>query len=1195
MAKKTITMLVDDLTKVYRSSEQLYVTLLDGNTPLSSKDVYFNINGVNYTRKTGSDGKAKLNINLESGIYQCTVTSFSDDEYASTSKNITITVIGSELIANDFSKVYGTSDALQVTLLFNNEPLINYPIQFTLNGVVYQRYTDNQGIAKLNIRLQPGEYDCHLYFQGDSTHDPKSKSIKVTVYNKKFITLLAEDFTKTYGNPDPFEVTLYYQSNPLINKEVYITINGITYTRITDNKGVAKLNINLLPGEYPTTVVTFSDSEYDPSTKNLKVTVKGNTRMEGTNITKTAMQTSVYQCAVYDFNNNRVDCDVSLTINGVTYIRHTDKEGLAKLNIRLREGEYTLKAEYKGDATHNPSSISNTVIVVPDITPLTKKADGNYTIPGNNRGFMESHIYGTLYGYDSNKKNSYWVTRPNWNEIIDAGNATDLKFTNYEITETDPRTKTAKFTSDYYMDLTRGHHWILIASPYHENFGGKILSVTYDKTNGLYTYQCQDGRRQYLSKNRAKIDSDCTIYDVLEYLLVRSQYTGNNLSVPLPEDIRKKYPITLSGLHPLKDYEIKPSPAIKPINNLAQKCPEILSFDSEIDKILNLSHYGQTPVDVYFTPDGICHLDPIDVDYWLNSGIKLTHSDLVHYKYGFDITNVLTGINVKDNNSSTYYKDWEELKFYFGTQTGLVDPVTTQTGGTSSGSSSSTSSGNGVVVNSATGLRDNSGANIAKNRPIVINIDNINGYSADKRVMEDCATALRNAGYSDVRVSGVGPGYHTSDITSGRVPNNGVAFTVYGGYCAGTFWDMCQPYIQNHVKNRGIQIVFGFTNMPNYRRSQTKHLDKLTWLPRAWDDNFSGLSGLSNPGQYITSRGIHYVYGDNGTELGQNLAGGNNGSSGSSSNTNSTTGSTTAVVDETATYNKALEEMSKSIRSLLSFEIRIPLNDPLFKKLHTNTMLWTELPSEFKLANLEKIFKILPSYKVNRGVSYQVNRWYVEKVVIKCDSNGLFADVTLNPFPSDYSVYHNAVKSYADAYTQAFKSTSETTTSNNTTISTVNNIPARTDGKTDCSSTYSLCCAHTGSTANPSNKGYEDRANAQGKIGKEGTNYAEFVKGCTPKEAYKKLASKHNYGNYRGYSDNAHACASNTLNASVSNCGDRARLLKACMDVLGQPCVIYHVYNHYMNGVLINGRWETVDLCYQSGSMPQYQTAGWNR
>lgn len=1104
MAKKTITMLVDDLTKVYRSSKQLYVTLLDGNTPLVNREVYFIINGLQYTRITDNTGKAQLNINLGVGVYSCTVTSFSDGNY-----------------------------------------------------------------------------------------NPTSKKITVTVTNKRDIVLLAVDFTKTYGTSDPLKVTMYYQTSPLINKEVYITINGITYTRITDSKGEATLNINLVPGEYQTKVVTFSDEEYNQSTKYLKVTVKGNTRMEGINVTKTASQTSVYQCAVYDVFNNRVKCDVLLTINGVQYIRHTDDEGLAKLNIRLGEGEYKLKAEYKGDNTHNPSSITNTVTVVPDITPLTKKANGNYTIPGNNIGFMESHIYATLFNYDSNKKNNVWLTRPNWGELIQNKRVSDLKFTNYEIIETDPRIKTARFTTNYYMDLTRGHHWALITSPYHENFGGKIIDIDYDKSTGLYTYQCQDGRRQYLSKSRTRINGSCTIYDVLEVLLVRAQYLGkSNLSVPLPDDIRKAYPNTLSGLHPIQDYEIKPSPGIKATNSLAQPCPEILTFDSQIDQIMNLSHYGQTPVDVNFTPDGVCHLDPVDLDYWLKSGIKLTHSDLVHYKYGFDITNVLTGIRVKDNNNTTYYGDWEELRFYFGTQTGLVDPVTTKSGDSSSSSSSSSSSGNGVVVNSSTGLRDNSGANIAKNRPIVINIDNINGYSADKRTMEDCATALRNAGYSDVRVSGVGPGYHTSDITSGRVPNNGVSFCIYGGYCAGTFWDMCQPYIQNHVKNRGIQIVFGFTNMPNYRRSQTKHLDKLTWLPRAWDDNFSGLSGLSNPGQYITSRGIHYIYGDNGSELGQNLARGNNGSGGSSSN--SATASKVSV-DEFSTYNKALEEVSKSIRDLLSFEIRIPLNDPLFKKLHTNALLWTELPSEFKLANLEKIFKILPTYKVNRGVSYQVNRWYIEKVVIKCDSNGLFADVTLNPFPSSYSVYHNAVKSYADAYAQAFKSTSETTTSNNTTISTVNNIPARTDGKTDCSSTYSLCCAHTGSTANPANRGYENSANAQGKIGNDGTNYANYVKGCTPKEAYKKLAKLHNYGNYRGYPDNNHACASNTLYASVSNCGDRARLLKACMDVLGQPCVIYHVYNHYLNGVLINGRWETVDLCYQSGSMPQYQTAGWNR
>ena len=1189
MSKKTITMIVDDLTKVYRSSEQLYVTLLYNNTPLTNKDVYFIINGVHYNRKTGEDGRAKLNINLQGGVYSCTVTSFSDEEYESTSKNITITVIGTKLTVDDFSKIYGTPNPLEVGLSLNNEPLVNYAVNFNINGVRYTRYTDNQGIARININLMPGVYDCNVWFEGDSTHDSTSKSIKITVYDKKHITLLAVDFTKTYGTPDPLKITLYHQTSPLVNKEVYITINGVTYTRITDNKGEARLNINLIPGEYTTNVVTFSDSEYAQASKTIKVTVKSNTKMDGTNVTKTYSQSLAYQCAVYDAFDNRVNCEVSLTINGVTYIRKSGDDGLAKLNIRLREGEYVLKAEYKGDATHNPSSITNTVVVLPDITPLTKRASGNYTIPGNNRGFIESHIYITRVDVD--KKT--WYDSPNWGEIIASDKANDIYFTNYEILDTDPRTMTAKFTTDKYIDLTKGRAWVYITNPYHINFGGRILDIDYDKNTGLYTYQCQDGRRQYISKGRT-ITTSGVIYDLLEALIIKPAFKGYINKFPIGDEYRKVYSRQLSGLHPIGDYDNLISGALKFDNKFKERV-DTLSYDSLIDKIMNYSHYGGFPTDVYFTPDGIIHIDPIDLDYWLSHGIKLTHSDLVHYKYGFDTTNIVTGVAVKDPNNNKVYDEWEDLIFYFGINNAIIDQTTKSTGNSSSTAPTSTSSGNGVVINSKTGCRDNSGANIPKTMPIKISIDNIWGYSKDKQFMENVASTLRNYGYTNVSVGGVGPGYHNSDVENAS-PNT-CCLTIFGGYCACTFSDYW-GYLAPKIKS-GVRIVAGFTNMPNYHANKPSstnpngtHLDKITWLPKPWDMS-CGISGISNPGQKILNAGVNWVYGDTAQELGENLAKGNSAST-TSSNTNTTSASNT-VVDATATYNKALEEMSKSIRNLLSFQIRVPLNDPLFKNLHTNQMLWTELPSEFKLANLEKIFKILPTYKVNRGVAYQVNRWYIETVKIICDSNGLFADITLNPFPSSFSVYSNAVKSYAEAYDQAFKSTSETTTSNNTTVSTVNNIPARTDGKTDCSDTYSLCCAHTGSSSNPSNHGYENRANAQGKIGREGTNYADYVKGCTPKEAYKKLAKLHNYGNYSGYSDNRQACASNTLHASYTNCGDRARLLKACMDVLGQPCVIYHVYNHYMNGVLINGRWETVDLCYQSGSMPQYQTAGWNK
>ena len=1093
MSKKTITMIANDLTKVYQSSKQLYVTLLDNDVPLSNKEVYFTINGVTYTRMTNNQGIAQLNINLGIGSYSCTVTSFSDENYNATTKKIT-----------------------------------------------------------------------------------------VTVTDKKDIVLLAVDFTKTYGTTDPLRITLYYKTSPLVNRDVYITINGITYTRKTDDRGEARLNINLIPGEYQTKVVTFSDEEFKQSIKNLKVTVKGNTRMEGVNVTKTASQTSVYQCAVYDYNNNRVNCDVSLTINGVTYIRHTGNDGLAKLNIRLREGDYTLKAEYKGDNTHNPSSISNNVTVVPDITPLTKRANGNYTIPGNNRGFIESHIYITQISADKKTRYDY----PNWGEIIGSGNAIDIRFDNYEIIETDPRVKTAKFTTDKYIDLTKGKAWIYIANPYHENFGGRILDIDYDKTNGLYSYQCQDGRRQYLSKHKTTTSSGI-IYDILEHLII-NPLVKDALKFPITDEQRRKYARVLSGLHPIDDYNIQLSPAISKVNKMKDRVTT-LSYDSLIDKIMNYSHYGQTPVDVYFTPDGILHIDPVDFDTWLSHGIRLTHSDLIHYKYGFDTTNIITSVSVKDPNNHKIYDDWSDLVFYFGMNQSMIDPVTT------SNSNISTNNSSSPTVSYGGG---NSSSN--KNKTVVVGCDS--NDSNDSKVQNTVISALQSAGYSTEKLA-IAPNpfaaYSYSSKARGKIGvyiiaagTYSIADYYYGAASGGGSFDRGIFAIRGDISSQLGGREPGFSTRPIGADS-----DCPSWL-------CSKIRGLTFPqmNEKLKDR-VTIVGGDSATAIANNVVSAVQGnfpgagisSSSSTTNTTANTGNATTVIDETATYNKALEDMSKSIRNLLSFQIRVPLNDPLFKNLHTNQMLWTELPSDFKLTNLEKIFKILPTYKVNRGVPYQQNRWYVEGLKITCNKNGLFADITLNPFPSSYSVYHNAVKSYAEAYDQAFKSSSNTTTSNNTTVSTVNNIPARTDGKTDCSSTYSLCCAHTGSSANPSNKGYEDRANAQGKIGKDGTNYAEYVKGCTPKEAYKKLAKKHNYGNYRGYSDNAHACASNTLNASTSNCGDRARLLKACMDVLGQPCVIYHVYNHYMNGVLINGKWETVDLCYQSGNMPQYQTAGWNR
>ena len=299
---------------------------------------------------------------------------------------------------------------------------------------------------------------------------------------------------------------------------------------------------------------------------------------------------------------------------------------------------------------------------------------------------------------------------------------------------------------------------------------------------------------------------------------------------------------------------------------------------------------------------------------------------------------------------------------------------------------------------------------------------------------------------------------------------------------------------------------------------------------------------------------------------------------------------------------QTLDEITNSVRDLSNLKIKIPLGNPSLNYVHTNQFLWTDLPNDFRLENFGIISKALNG-KDSRWSGYEVNRWYIENMTITNNGTDFDMDLDVNPFATSIRDFqdgkHELEKAYLDNLNKSKTNTKKNTTNNTKQVTSVNNlteIPKRSDGKTDCSMTLYLACNTYFNTIG-SQVGRVESKLAQGRIGREGTNYANFVKGLTPKEAYKKLAAK--WG-YTWYNDNRDDCASTSFNRIGGiNCGDSARLLKACMDVLGQPCVIYSVTTpesgHYMNGVLIDGQWKTVDLCYQSGRFPELQTAGWNR
>ena len=236
------TIFANNLTKNYKNSTQFYATIVDANNQtLANTTVTFYVNGVYYNRTTDSEGRAKLNINLSPGKYIITSTNTVTNE---SRQNIIEVRFGNSIIADNLYKLCkDDSRPFYATALdYDGNPLANVTITFYVNGVYYNRTTDSDGRAKLNINLPPGEYSIISTntFTGQST----SNLIRVM---SPFVE--ANDLVKKYNTDTQFKVQLMLNWGR--GQTVSFYINGVSYNRTADmNYCVAALNINLMPGQY---------------------------------------------------------------------------------------------------------------------------------------------------------------------------------------------------------------------------------------------------------------------------------------------------------------------------------------------------------------------------------------------------------------------------------------------------------------------------------------------------------------------------------------------------------------------------------------------------------------------------------------------------------------------------------------------------------------------------------------------------------------------------------------------------------------------------------------------------------------------------------------------------------------------------------------------------------------------------------
>ncbi len=333
---------ISDVVMFYRDGTRMVAILTDikGN-PITNATVYFTINGKTYARTTDTNGTASLAINLISKIYNATILYNGSDIYDKLSKNITVTV-NPTILANDTVLMYMDGTVFVAKFLDKTgKALTNASVKFNINGVFYTRITDNDGVAKLNIRLRPGSYILTAY----NNVTGEEKGFDITVKS----LIVANDLTKYYLNATRFEATIYNKNGTLaINKNVTFNINGVFYTRQTNENGVVGLNINLRPGNYIITTM-FDGLAIGNNINVLPTLVTNDLSMKYLDGSKFTAQTLDGQ------GNPLANQNVSFNINGVLYHRVTDKDGMASLNIRLMSGDYIITSYW------NDFQVGNTV------------------------------------------------------------------------------------------------------------------------------------------------------------------------------------------------------------------------------------------------------------------------------------------------------------------------------------------------------------------------------------------------------------------------------------------------------------------------------------------------------------------------------------------------------------------------------------------------------------------------------------------------------------------------------------------------------------------------------------------------------------------------------------------------------------------------------------------------------------------
>ena len=215
----------------------------------------------------------------------------------------------------------------------------------------------------------------------NSKNQLSSSSLQASTKTKT--TLKGSGSSIYRGNP--YNVTLTDSNGKVLaNQKLTFNILGKNYTRTTNSKGVASMNINLAKGKYTITCLYDGSSSYASSklSTSLTVSIMSTKISAGTTVKKG----NDYSVTLTDANGKALaNQTVSFNILGKSYNRTTNSKGVASMTINLAPKKYSLVISYPGSANYLSSKASISLTVSKGDTSI--KSSGSSIVKGKTYSF----------------------------------------------------------------------------------------------------------------------------------------------------------------------------------------------------------------------------------------------------------------------------------------------------------------------------------------------------------------------------------------------------------------------------------------------------------------------------------------------------------------------------------------------------------------------------------------------------------------------------------------------------------------------------------------------------------------------------------------------------------------------------------------------------------------------------------------